>query len=109
MKYSYAEYAPVLKIIADETRLKIIEMLSHGALCACDILENLEITQSTLSYHMKLLSESGIVSAERDGAWMRYTLNRSRSTEILDFITAITAEKEPLPLCRSDKANCCNK
>ena len=109
MKYSYAEFAPLLKIIADETRLKIIEMLSHGTLCACDILENLEITQSTLSYHMKLLSESGIVTAERDGAWMRYTLNRNRSTEILDFITSITAEKEPLPLCRSDKTNCCCK
>ena len=45
MKYSYAEFAPLLKIIADETRLKIIEMLSHGTLCACDILENLEIYQ----------------------------------------------------------------
>ena len=65
----------VLKALADETRLSIVEMLSSGELCACKILEHFNITQPTLSYHMKILCESGIVSGRREGAWMRYSLN----------------------------------
>lgn len=93
MNRSYAEYAPVFKALSDETRLKIIDMLSCGEMCACHILEEFSISQSTLSYHMKILSDSGIVNARRDGAWMRYTLNKERIDEVLDFITHITNEK----------------
>ena len=76
MNQSYAEYVPILKAVSDETRLKIIDMLSCGEMCACDILEEFSISQSTLSYHMRILAESGLVNAIRDGAWMRYTLNK---------------------------------
>ena len=93
MNKSYAEYVPVLKALSDETRLKIIDILSCGEMCACHILEEFSISQSTLSYHMKILSDSGIVDARRDGAWMRYTLNKERTDEVLDFITHITTEK----------------
>ncbi|QOX63240.1 winged helix-turn-helix transcriptional regulator [Anoxybacterium hadale] len=94
MIQSYAEYAPVFKALSDETRLKIIDMLSCGEMCACDILEAFSISQSTLSYHMKILSDSGLVNARRDGAWMRYTLNKERTDELLAFFTNITREKE---------------
>lgn len=94
MKYSYAEYVPAFKAISDETRLKIIDMLSYGEMCACEILEGLSISQSTLSYHMKILSESGFVNAVRDGAWMRYTLNKGRTCEVIAFLTRITNEKK---------------
>ena len=85
MEHSYAEYVPTLKAISDETRLKIIDMLSCGEICACDILEGLSISQSTLSYHMRILSESGLVNAVRDGAWMRYTLNKEKTEEVTVF------------------------
>ncbi len=94
MNQSYAEYAPVFKALSDETRLKIIDMLSCGEMCACHILEAFSISQSTLSYHMKILSDSGLVNARRDGAWMRYTLNKERTDELLAFFTHITGEKE---------------
>ena len=90
MNRSYAEYAPVFKALSDETRLKIIDMISCGEMCACHILDEFSISQSTLSYHMKILSDCGIVNARRDGAWMKYTLNKERTDEILDFITHIT-------------------
>jgi DNA-binding transcriptional ArsR family regulator len=69
MKHSYADYVPAIKAMSDETRLKIIDMLSCGEMCACDILEEFSISQSTLSYHMKILSESGLVNAVRDGGF----------------------------------------
>lgn len=94
MKHSYADYVLAFKALSDETRLKIIDMLSCGEMCACDILEKLSISQSTLSYHMKILYESGLVNAARDGAWMRYTLNKERIDDVIAFFTCITNEKE---------------
>lgn len=94
MPYSYAEYAPLLKALADETRLKIVDMLCCGELCACKILEPLSITQPTLSYHMKILTECGAVIARRDGAWMHYTLCTQRITELVEFISSLAASKE---------------
>ncbi|MDD3393401.1 MAG: metalloregulator ArsR/SmtB family transcription factor [Anaerotignum sp.] len=108
MIQSYAEYIPVFKAISDETRLRIIDMLSCGEMCACDILEGLSISQSTLSYHMKTLTDSGLVNAERDGAWMRYTLNKVRVDEALSFITSIANEKEDC-ICSRCKDNVSNK
>ena len=70
MKYPYREYVSVFKALADETRLKIIQMLSSGELCACNILEEFNITQPTLSYHMKILTECGLVKGVKEGSWI---------------------------------------
>jgi ArsR family transcriptional regulator len=104
MVQSYAEYVPAFKAISDETRLRIIDMLSCGEMCACDILEGLSISQSTLSYHMKILADSGLVRAERDGTWMRYTLNKERIAAVLEFFAIITNEKEDC-ICKKCKDN----
>lgn len=106
MNHSHAEYVPVFKVLSDETRLKIIDMLSCGAMCACDILEEFNISQSTLSYHMKVLSESGLVMAVRDGTWMRYTLNMEKASEVLSFFKELTAEKETC-ICKKAKKDIC--
>lgn len=99
MKYSYSEYAPVLKAMSDETRLKILDMLSCGEMCACNILEVLCITQPTLSYHMKILTESGLVLARKEGSWMHYSINEERKRLILKFIENLL----------SIKKNCCDE
>ena len=72
---NYATYVIIFKALADETRLKIVKMLFDGELCACIINENFNITQPTLSYHMKTLCDSGLVNSRRDGTWMRYSIN----------------------------------
>lgn len=77
MELNYTEQVRKLKALADETRLQIVGMLTDGELCACKIQEKFDFTQPTLSYHMKILTDSGLVSGRRDGAWMRYTLNKS--------------------------------
>ena len=106
MPFGYAEYVPLLKALADETRLKIIDMLSCGELCACKILEPLSITQPTLSYHMKILTECGAVTARRDGAWMHYTLCEERVAELTQFIGALTTANED---CVCHKGGCCHE
>lgn len=91
METNYADFALLFKALSDETRLKIIGMLSGGELCACDLLGHLSITQPTLSYHMKILSESGLVNAERRGAWMHYTLRDKTVERIAGYWGKITS------------------
>lgn len=86
-------FVPVFKALADETRLKIIEMLSSGEMCACKILEEFNITQPTLSYHMKVLTDCGLVNGIRDGAWMRYSLNATKEKELRLFLEQLFKRK----------------
>lgn len=102
MKYSYSEYAPVFKVFSDETRLKIIDMLSCGELCACHILEELNITQPTLSYHMKMLTGCELVHARKDGVWMKYQLNEEKVVELKEFINYILSNKAKC-ICKKEK------
>ena len=107
MAYEYAEYIPVLKALADETRLKIIDMLSCGELCACKILGQFSITQPTVSYHMKILTECGLVTARRDGAWMHYSLSKERACELTEYLGILISPKEGC-ICNKEDS-CCGK
>ena len=75
MDIDYAAYAKVFKALSDPKRLQIIDMLSNGELCACKILEAFSISQPTLSHHMKILCDAGIVQGRRDGKWVHYSLD----------------------------------
>ncbi|MDF2612333.1 MAG: transcriptional regulator, ArsR family [Clostridia bacterium] len=89
MDKGYAEYALLMKALSDETRVKIFDLLSEGELCACKILEEFNITQPTLSYHMKILCESGLVISRRDGVWMKYSIAKSRVDLLVNWFRDI--------------------
>ena len=84
----------IYESLGEETRVEIFAMLSTGELCACDILEKFSITQPTLSYHMKILSESGLVNSRRDGVWMKYSINRDALERIKQFFNGIESAVE---------------
>ena len=88
-----------MKALSDETRLEIFEMLSRGELCACKILEAFKITQPTLSYHMKILSDSGLVSSRKDGVWMKYSINRDNLQAIKELLDVISINAETASTC----------
>lgn len=71
----YEENAEVFKTLSDPNRLKIIDIIRSGEKCACVLLEELHLSQSGLSYHMKILVESGLVNARQDGKWTYYSIN----------------------------------
>jgi ArsR family transcriptional regulator len=91
----------ILKALADETRLSIVGLLGDGPLCACRILDRFEITQPTLSYHMKILTESGLVKGVRTGAWMWYSLDAKRLGEFQKSMASLSAAGKP------GAARCC--
>jgi ArsR family transcriptional regulator, arsenate/arsenite/antimonite-responsive transcriptional repressor len=92
MKYNYEEYALFFKALSDDIRLKILSMLTDKELCACKILEEFNITQPTLSYHMKILVDTGIVNAVKDGSWVRYSINEDKKEEVLKFFSYLLKE-----------------
>ena len=62
MHYEYKDLASLLRVVAEPNRLKILEMLSCGEMCGCDILAHFDFTQPTLSHHMSILEKSGLVN-----------------------------------------------
>ncbi|HOD93783.1 MAG TPA: metalloregulator ArsR/SmtB family transcription factor [Clostridia bacterium] len=76
MKDKYKQEIAVFKALSDENRLKILDLLSDGQKCACIILEKLDITQPTLSHHMKILFEAGLIDKLRQGKWTHYSLSK---------------------------------
>jgi ArsR family transcriptional regulator len=101
LNINYAECAAAMKALSDETRLKIVVMISSGELCACEILEQFKITQPTLSYHMKILCESGLVEGRKDGIWMKYSTNANTLDVLKNLFDDLGAKaKEPDECCR---------
>lgn len=86
---NYEKQVLCFKALSDETRLQILEMLTMGELCACEILEKFQFTQPTLSYHMKLLSQAGLVSGRKEGKWTYYSLNDENLKEAGAYFTRI--------------------
>ena len=75
----YTKDVKIFKAFCDEKRLAIIQLLKSGEKCACVLIEYMNIRQSALSYHMKILCESGIVTSRQEGKWTHYSLNQKGS------------------------------
>ncbi|WP_206458042.1 ArsR/SmtB family transcription factor [Anaerovorax sp. IOR16] len=88
----YQENAKVFKAFCDENRLMILELLQSGEKCACKLLEDLHISQSTLSHHMRILCDSGVVTGRKEGKWIHYSINqegREYAKELLEKLTEL--------------------
>jgi|SRR5699024_6592217 len=72
---SYKELSTILKVLSDPSRLEILDLLSCGELCACDLLEHFQFSQPTLSHHMKSLVDNELVTTRKDGNKRMYQLN----------------------------------
>lgn len=104
MGTKYQEQAKVFKALCDPKRLAILEQLRSGEKCACVLQEPLELTQSGLSYHMKILCDSGIVVSRQEGKWTHYRLSasgRDYAMELLKELTTPNTEQGiDCPRCR---------
>jgi ArsR family transcriptional regulator len=98
METIHQAHAKVFKAFCDENRLQILAMLRTGEKCACRLLEELQISQSTLSHHMKLLCDSGIVCARREGKWTHYSISPTGSRLAMQLLAELT-EVESVSSC----------
>lgn len=83
------EVSAICKALGDCNRLQIVQMLSDGEKCGCKLLEAFEITQPTLSHHMKILCECGLVNDRKEGKWHHYSINLDVWNELSVFINNV--------------------
>lgn len=72
------ELEKMFKALGDRNRLRIINMLKHRAMCVCEITDILKLSQSTVSGHLRVLKEAGIVEDTKDGLWVEYSLCKDK-------------------------------
>lgn len=101
----YREDVKMIKALADENRLAVLESLKNGEKCACVLLEEMNITQPTLSHHMKILCDSGIVEGRKDGKWIYYSISQEGIEKVQNILNrSETNERVINKMNKSDKA-----
>ena len=91
---SYEEKAKIFKALSDERRLRILDLLHKGERCTCTLTDEMNMPQSSLSYHMKILCEAGIVTGREDGKWTHYQISKQGGERALALLKeTITAEE----------------
>lgn len=103
---TYQKLAQQLKMISDVNRLEIINMLSCGELCACDLLEHFQISQPTLSHHMKILVEGKMVNMRKEGNKRMYQLNHHFFNELKETLEHLSTSTSACA-CHSLKMGDC--
>lgn len=91
--HNYEAEAQLFRVMGEPMRLAIMDMISCGELCACDILEGLTISQSTLSHHMRVLQQAGMVTARKDATWVYYSINPKIVSELHQILDKIMLPK----------------
>ncbi len=82
--------ALVFKALADENRVRVLKLLRNGEKCACILLDDLKIAQPTLSHHMKILCDAGIVEGRKEGKWMYYSISPEGVQYAVSCLQALT-------------------
>jgi len=102
-----ASYATLLDALADPTRLGIINLLANNdePVCVCDITAQFDKGQPTISHHLNILREAGLVSGTRAGIWSYYVLNRERLGELQAMLADVYSRGAPLPLLAARPVN----
>ena len=83
----FEENALLFKALSDENRLKILELLIQGETCGCTLIDKLPISQPTLSYHLRLLTDAGLTVAKKEGNWKKHYVDKTKIDQMIKFLT----------------------
>lgn len=86
--------AELFKALGDETRLAIVQMLLGKELCVCDVLDAFDMSQPTISHHLKILRQAGVVQDERQGKWIYYSLNPAAFKLLAGVVDVIQSQAD---------------
>lgn len=92
--------------VAEETRLRIVQLLSEGERCVCELQGELEAAQSRLSFHLKKLKDAGVVADRREGRWVYYSLVPEALEEMRSFLGEVQPPARWLPVVGGDDSCC---
>jgi len=103
-KTTSSDLARRFQALADEKRLRIVDILRDGEHCVCDLTEALDVGQSLLSFHLKTLKDAGLVSDRRDGRWVHYSLVPDAVAELEAMLGVLRADASS---CVAGGGSCC--
>ena len=103
MELTNKQITVIFKAFCDENRIQILKLLQNGERCACELLEEMNLSQPTLSHHMKILCDSGIVTGRKEGKWMHYSISAEGAEVAKSCIADLTAVTEKKEKC------CCSE
>lgn len=101
---SLARLATLAHALSDTTRLEVLAELRHGERCVCDLTGDLQVAQSRLSFHLRVLREAGLVADRREGRWSFYRLAPGALEALAGEILALRPEAASLPIA----PGCCD-
>lgn len=104
MELTHKRIALIFKALSDENRIQIMKLLRTGEKCACKLLEELNISQPTLSHHMKILCDSGLVTGRKEGKWMHYSICVEGCRIAKNALNEVTVQN-----CTCEAKSCCEK
>ena len=92
-----ARAAALFHALSDEIRLDVVGLLLNGERCVCELMDELEMAQSRLSWHLKTLSDAGIISGRKEGRWVYYSLNSEAIVEARAVLDSLRPNSRRLP------------
>jgi ArsR family transcriptional regulator len=95
--------AALFHALSDQIRLDVVELLQGGERCVCELMAELDMAQSRLSWHLKTLADAGILTARREGRWNYYALNREALVEAREYLETMRTPKRTMR-----KVACCD-
>jgi len=83
------EFDKLFKVFSDPNRIEVVKYLSKGVCCSCQFGDKFKVSQPTLTYHLKMIRDSGLANSEKDGTWMKYRLNYDVIDSMIEFLQEI--------------------
>ena len=103
MELTNKQITIIFKALCDENRVQIFRLLQGGERCACELLDEMQLSQPTLSHHMKILCDSGLVVGRKEGKWMHYSISAEGAKDAIKCISELTEVTE------TESKYCCGK
>ena len=99
MELTNKQITVIFKALCDENRVQIFRLLQGGERCACELLDEMQLSQPTLSHHMKILCDSGLVVGRKEGKWTHYSISAEGTKGAIKCISELTAVTETESKC----------
>ena len=91
----------LLRVLAEPIRLQVVQALSSGERCVCDLMTELKLAQPKLSFHLKVMKEAGLITARQQGRWVYYRLRPEILESLRDWLSELTEN------CQRLAPDCC--
>lgn len=95
MEIDEKKTSTVFKAFCDENRIRILKLLISGEKCACELNEKVDVSQPTMSHHMKILCDSGVVAGRKEGKWTYYSISPEGASFAIQTLHALTDKMLP--------------